>query len=61
MEAMGPHREIIYWTEEQISEKPLYRMAVQRCEAASFLRDRSAGRLIHSASHAEKLREFLNG
>ena len=61
MEAMGPHREIIYWTEEQIAEKPLYRMAVMRCEAVSFLRDRSAGRLIHNASHAARLREFLEG
>ncbi len=61
MEAMGPHREIIYWSEEQLREKPLYRMAVQRCEAVTFLRDRSAGRLIHNASHAARLREFLEG
>ena len=59
MEAMGPHREIIYWTEEQLAEKPLYRMAVRRSEAVSFLRARSAGRLIHNASHAQRLCEFL--
>ena len=59
MEAMGPHREIIYWTQEQLLEKPLYRMAVQRCAAVTFLRDRAAGRLIHSANHAERLRAFL--
>ena len=59
MEAMGPHREIIYWTQEQLDEKPLYRMAVQRCEAVSFLRDRSAGRLIHNSTHAQRLKEFL--
>ena len=59
MEAMGPHREIIYWTDEQLGGKPLYRMAVQRCAAVTFLRDRAAGRLIHSANHAERLRSFL--
>jgi len=59
MEAMGVYREIIYWTEEQLQQKPLYRMAVQRSEAVSFLRERSAGRLIHNASHARRLEEFL--
>ncbi len=59
MEAMGPNREIIYWTDEQIAQKPLYRMALQRCRAVSFLRQRSAGRLIHSANHAQKLNDFL--
>ncbi len=59
MEAMGPHREIIYWTEEQLREKPLYRMSVQRSEAVGFLRARSAGRLIHNAAHAQRLQEFL--
>ena len=59
MEAMGTHREIIYLTDEQLAEKPLYRMSVMRSEAVAFLRSRSAGRLIHSASHAQRLAQFL--
>ena len=58
-EAMGVHREIIYLPDEQIREKPLCRMAVERSEAVRFLRARSCGRLIHSANHAQKLAEFL--
>ena len=60
LEAMGPHREIIYWTQEQINEKPLYCMALRRSRAVGFLRERSAGRLIHSESHREKLQAFLH-
>ncbi len=59
MEAVSSHREIIRLTEEQLCENPLYRMAVRRCKAVSFLRERSAGRLIHTESHAQKLEEFL--
>ena len=59
LEAMGPHREIIYWTDEQLREKPLYRMAAARCPAVQYLRAHSAGRLIHNQSHAERLAEFL--
>ena len=60
LEAMGPHREIIYISDEQLAEKPLYRMAVARCRAVRELRARFSGRLIHSANHAQKLSEFLN-
>ena len=60
MEAVGSHREIIFLSEEQIKDRPLYRMAVHRSEAVRFLRGCSAGRIIHSASHKEKLEEFLN-
>lgn len=58
-EAMGIHREIIYCTEEKIAENPLYRMAVARSEAVRFLRAKVDGRLIHNASHAQKLAAFL--
>ena len=61
MEAMGPHREIIYMTDAQLSEKPLYRMALRRCAAVRFLRARSAGRLIHNTAHARRLEDFLRG
>ncbi len=61
MEAMGVHREIIYLTEEQLAEKPLYRMSVARSDAVRFLRSKSAGRLIHNATHEQRLNEFLNG
>ena len=60
-EAMGVHREIIWLPEERIQEKPLYRMATARSEAVRWLRARSAGRLIHSAGHAQRLAEFLQG
>ena len=59
MEAVGSHREIIFLPEEQLNEKPLYRMAVYRSRAVRFLRERSQGRLIHTENHAEKLRQFL--
>jgi len=59
MEAVGTHREIIYWSDEQIAGAPLYRMAVARSDAVRFLRARADGRLIHSANHAERLRAYL--
>lgn len=59
MEALGTHREVIYYSDEQIKNDPVYRMSVERSEAVRFLRARSAGRIIHSASHAQKLGEFL--
>ena len=59
MEAMGVHREIIYLSDEQLAEKPLYRMAVDRTPAVRFLRERSDGRLIHSAGHDKRLEEYL--
>ena len=59
MEAMGVNREIIYLSPEQLEEKPLYRMSVARSEAVRFLRSRSDGRLIHNASHAQRLAAFL--
>ena len=58
-ESMGTHREIIYLPEEQIAAKPLYRMAVFRSAAVRYLRARSDGRLIHNATHAARLREYL--
>lgn len=60
MEAMGVHREIIFCEQEQIEANALYRMGVARSPAVGFLRARSAGRLIHTASHAQNLSEFLN-
>ena len=59
MEAMGVHREIIYLTDEQLGEKPLYRMSVMRSEAVRYLRSKSCGRLIHNATHEQRLKECL--
>lgn len=59
MEAMGVNREIINLTAEQLAEKPLYRMSVERSEAVRFLRSKACGRLIHNASHEQRLAEFL--
>ena len=59
MEAMGTHREIIFMTQEQLSEKPLCRMSVARSEAVRFLRSKTAGRLIHNATHEQRLKDFL--
>ena len=60
MEAVGTHREIIFLDEEQLADKPLYRMALHRSPAVRFLRSCSAGRIIHTAAHAQKLAEFLS-
>lgn len=38
MEAVGSHRELIFISDEQLNEKPLYRMAVHRSQAVRFLR-----------------------
>jgi len=59
MEAVGIHREIIYLSQDQLNEKPLYRMAVDRSAAVRFLRSKAAGRLIHNALHERRLSEFL--
>ena len=59
MEAVGSHREIIFLPEDQLNQNALYRMAVHRSRAVRFLRESSAGRLIHNAAHAEKLHQFL--
>ena len=59
MEAVGSHREIIFLDAADLRDKPLYRMAIHRSEAVRFLRSCSAGRIIHTAAHEEKLREFL--
>ena len=61
LEAMGVHREIIYLTDEQLEEKPLYRMSVARSEAVRLLREKSCGRLIHNESHSKRLQDFLDG
>ena len=58
-EAVGTHREVIYMTDDQIAQKPLYRMSYARSEAVRFLRQRSDGRLIHTANHAQRLSEYL--
>lgn len=60
MEAVGTHREIIFLGEEQLADKPLYRMALHRSPAVRFLRSCSDGRIIHTAAHAQKLAEFLS-
>lgn len=60
MEAMGVYREIIYLSDEQLQAKPLYRMSVARSEAVRYLRARSDGRLIHNATHDQRLQEYLN-
>lgn len=59
LEAMSTNREIIYITDAELTEKPLYRMAVARCEAAVFLRSKFKDRLIHSSTHAQRLQSFL--
>ena len=59
MEAMGTHREIIYLDNDQLLQKPLYLMTVERTDAVLFLRERSDGRLIHSGNHMQKLTAFL--
>lgn len=59
MEAVGVHREIIYLEQDKLNENPLYRMSVARSEAVRYLRSKSCGRLIHNATHEQRLADFL--
>lgn len=59
MEAMSTNREIIYITDKELEEKPLYRMAVARCDAVVFLRSKFKNRLIHNSAYSENLQSFL--
>ena len=61
MESVGSNREIIYITDEQLAENPLFRMSVARCESVRFLRSAYVGRLIHTANHSKSLMDFIEG
>ena len=56
MESAALHREVIF---TDIADKPLYRMTVERSHHIEFLRAHNAGRIIHSGSWTERLREFF--
>ena len=58
-EAVGRNREVIYLPDEELSEKPLYRMAVERSRHLRFLRSYSAGRVIHTAGWEKNIRAFF--
>lgn len=60
MEAAGSHREVIYTPEDELADKPLIRMAVQRSSHIRFLRSSAAGRLMHTSGWPEKVRGFFD-
>ena len=56
MESASLHREVIF---TDLADKPLYQMTVERSRALRFLRAHNTGRIIHSGSWTERLREFF--
>ena len=58
MESVGLHREVIY---ADITDKPLYRMTVERSYHLRFLREHNIGRVIHNAAWDRNIADFLAG
>ncbi len=56
MESVGLHREVIY---ADLSDKPLYRMTVERNYHLRFLREHNQDRVIHNAAWDRNISEFL--
>lgn len=56
MESAGLHREVIF---ADLSDKPLYRMTVERSYHLRFLREHNTKRIIHNQSWAKNLSEFM--
>lgn len=60
LEAVGSHREIIFLDEEEIDQKPLYRVFIDRCRYVRLLRECNVGRIVHNARWEEGLRAFFD-
>ena len=56
MESVGLHREVIY---ADLTDKPLYRMTVERSYHLRFLRDHNVKRIIHNAAWDRNISDFL--
>ena len=60
MEAMGPHREIIFMEAAALQANPLYVMALQRNAHLRFLRESMSGRAVHTGGWNDKVETFFN-
>ena len=60
MEAVRRNRRLIFLSDEELVEEPLYRMAADRSSHVRFLRGCNAGRIIHTANWSAKLAEFFH-
>ena len=56
MESVGLHREVIF---TDLSDKPLYRMTVERNYHLRFLREHNRERVIHNQSWDKNISEFF--
>ncbi len=56
MESVGLHREVIF---ADLSDKPLYRMTVERSYHLRFLREHNSERAIHNQSWDRKITDFF--
>lgn len=59
MEAVKKNRRIIFLDQRDLPGEPLYRMTIERSGHIRFLRSCNVGRIIHSSSWAEKVRDFF--
>lgn len=57
LESVALHREVIF---ADLSETPLYQMAVQRNYHLQYLREHHTGRIIHTAAWEKQLRSFFS-
>ena len=60
MEAMGPHREIIFMEDAALQANPLYVMALRRNAHLRFLRSCMNDRAVHTAGWSDKITAFFN-
>lgn len=60
MEAMGPHREIIFMEDAALQANPLYVMALRRNAHLRFLRASMSGRAVHTGGWNAKVAAFFN-
>ncbi len=59
MEAVKHHRRLIFLSDEELANEPLFRMAVDRSSHVRFLRNCNAGRIVHTANWGTRLTEFF--
>ena len=59
MEAVKRHRRLIFVSDEDLAQEPLFVMAQDRSSHVRFLRSCNVGRIIHTSSWEAKLKEFF--
>lgn len=60
MEAVKRHRRLIFLSDDELAEEPLFRMAVDRSTHVRFLRACNVGRIVHTANWESKLAGFID-